>query len=101
MLKEVQETSKEAEEEVYEAEVEVVTRHRTSKALSGCRVLHLCGLREPDPLPPVSPTRSAPKGFDTPSDYEPPTAAIQLPDADVLSKEKVKGYIVIVARAKR
>jgi hypothetical protein len=68
------------EDVVDEEEAELVTRHRTSKVLTGCRVLHLCGIREPDPLPPASPLKHS-----STSSSSPPSAAILLPASDSLS----------------
>ena len=88
------------EDRVDEEEEVLITRHRTSRILTGCRVLHLCGLREADPLPPASPLKSKAKQsspsasasasspnkkpyLSVPSQ---PTVAIQLPDAELLNE---------------
>lgn len=73
------------EAKVDEDEEEVITRHRTSRVLTGCRVLHICALRTADPLPPASPLKQKRHASPTPpASSVPPTAALQLPNSDYL-----------------
>ena len=82
------------EDKVDEEEEVMVTRHRTSKALTGCRVLHVCAIREPDPLPPASPINTPTKSpsskaeGNASAEIRSPAVAIHLPAASILAENK-------------
>jgi hypothetical protein len=82
------------EDKVDEEEEVLITRHRTSKVLTGCRVIHFCALRETDPVPPASPsknsTTSPHRKSNIPPTPEQYSCALQLPDSDSLSDQKVR-----------